>query len=178
MRETALIRLYGGDCTAARSGAMAISLPLNPLHAAVLQSCRAALGRWRGFSCGRRPARVRRPSCSLLLQYSSKCGDAFIVYMHHGTNGTMIHAERLPSACQYHHKDPRLSTSKAVLSVVSNFWPRAESASRKLRIDMEKCRRVAVGKPCHGVSYFWRRVFTTQEIHERDSRCILQFIRP
>ena len=90
--------------------------------------------------------------------------------MHHGTNGIMIHAERLSSAYQYHRKDLYLSTSKAVLPVVSNFLPPTEGASRKLRIDKEKCRRVAVGKPCHGVSYFWRRVFTAQGIQPRDSR--------
>lgn len=68
-----------------------------------LQNCRAALGHWRGFSCGRRLAHVLRRYSSHLRHSTSTCGGVCIACgMHHGTNttnGTVIQAAWLPSAC-------------------------------------------------------------------------------
>lgn len=70
--------------------------------------------------------------------------------MHHGTNttnGIVIQAAWLPSACY-----SNINASKLALSVVSKVLPRTEGEERELKIDMGRCRRVAGGKPCNGVS--------------------------
>ena len=94
-----IISLYRG--TSCSDGHRIIALPLRLIHAALLQSGRAAelnLANGAGSVVGEGLRASEGHTAAHQLQYST-CGGLYIVYsMHHGTHGTMIPAGRFSSA--------------------------------------------------------------------------------